>query len=162
MTASHVRLTWMFFQQLKRVYENTLHHKPSNEENFLLGALAAAGSVIVMIPMDTIKTRLVIQTGSSAISHTAYKGVTDCFLRICREEGIGSFYRSLPPRLLSVVPMIAIQFGVYEGLKTQFVQHNIRKRLATANRTLRSSAALVRNAGARKHANSFVSNSNSG
>lgn len=35
--------------------------------------------------------------------------MTDCFLRMLREEGLGSFYRALGPRLLSVVPMMAIQ-----------------------------------------------------
>ena len=41
--------------------QQQLHGKPSTSENFLLGAVAAAGSVSVMIPMDTIKTRLVTQ-----------------------------------------------------------------------------------------------------
>lgn len=77
--------------------------------NFILGAVAAIGSVTVMIPMDTIKTRLVIQTNSKG----AYKGVTDCFVRILKEEGVGSLYRSLPPRLIGVVPMIAIQVRLF-------------------------------------------------
>lgn len=89
-----------------------------------MGALAAACSVAVMIPMDTIKTRLVLQTSSGQM---AYRGVTDCFVRILREEGIGTFYRSLPPRLVAVVPMIAIQFGIYEAMKAQFRQQNRRK-----------------------------------
>ena len=54
-------LTWMFFQQLKKTYESFANKKPSGEVSFLLGALAAAGGVVVMIPMDTVKTRLVIQ-----------------------------------------------------------------------------------------------------
>jgi hypothetical protein len=33
----------------------------NSQENFVMGAIAAAGSVTVMIPMDTVKTRLVIQ-----------------------------------------------------------------------------------------------------
>ncbi len=96
----------MFFQQLKISYEKILKKKPGNEVNFILGALAAAASVTVMIPLDTIKTRLVVQTASSPM---AYNGMIDCFARIVREEGIGTFYKSLPPRLISVVPMIAIQ-----------------------------------------------------
>jgi hypothetical protein len=36
---------------------------------------------------------------------------------MAREEGMGSFYRGLTPRLMSVVPMIGIQFGVYEYTK---------------------------------------------
>jgi len=38
-------------------------------------------------------------------------------MRIFREEGLRTFYKPLLPRLISVVPMIGIQFGVYEGLK---------------------------------------------
>lgn len=38
-------------------------------------------------------------------------------VQILREEGIGSLYKSLPPRLFSVTPMIGIQFGVYELMK---------------------------------------------
>lgn len=34
-----------------------------------------------------------------------------------QEEGVGSFYKALPARLYSVVPMIGIQFGVYELVK---------------------------------------------
>lgn len=123
-------LTWMFFQQFKKTYERMTKSKPNGETNFILGALAAAGSVTVMIPMDTVKTRLVIQMSAHP---DAYKGMSDCFYRILKEEGIGAFYVSLPPRLVSVVPMIAIQFAVYETIKTKYRDSNrleIRKRLA--------------------------------
>ena len=114
-------LTWMFFQQLKRAHESLFSTKPNAETNFFLGALAAAGGTTVMIPMDTVKTRLVIQgaNGAAAGASVAYTGVRNCFIRILREEGVGAFYRALPPRLGSVVPMIAIQFGVYEIIKAR-------------------------------------------
>jgi len=51
----------MFFQQLKKNFDDILHRLPNSQENFIMGAIAAAGSVVVMIPMDTVKTRLVIQ-----------------------------------------------------------------------------------------------------
>lgn len=142
-------LTWMFFQQFKKSYERILKSKPNSEANFLLGALAAAGSVTVMNPMDTVKTRLVIQMSDSPL---AYKGVSDCFLRIFKEEGIGAFYRSLPPRLVSVVPMIAIQFAVYETMKSKFTLQNkiaLRQRLAakfkksSASSTISASSPLL-------------------
>jgi len=121
----------MFFQQLKRLHEDILKTSPNTETNFAFGAIAAAGSVAVMIPMDTVKTRLVIQEVGCP---RPYKGVTDCFLRVLKEEGVGTFYRSLPPRLMSVVPMIAIQFGVYEIMKAKFLKDNLEERLATARR----------------------------
>jgi Mitochondrial carrier protein len=74
---------------------------------------------------------------------TAYKGVSDCFYRILKEEGVGAFYRSLPPRLMSVVPMIAIQFGVYETLKTKFLFYNKEQRILTAA-ALKLKASKVR------------------
>jgi Mitochondrial carrier protein len=73
----------------------------------------------------------------------AYKGVSDCFYRILKEEGVGAFYRSLPPRLMSVVPMIAIQFGVYETLKTKFLFYNKEQRILTA-KALKLKASKVR------------------
>jgi hypothetical protein len=38
-----------------------------------------------------------------------------------------TFYRGLPPRLVSVVPMIAIQFTVYEFMKRVMIQRRIVK-----------------------------------
>ena len=84
-----------------------------------------------MIPMDTVKTRLVIQgaNGAAAGANVAYTGVRNCFIRILREEGVGAFYRALPPRLGSVVPMIAIQFGVYEIIKARLQEYNSHTRI---------------------------------
>ncbi len=80
-----------------------------------MGCFASATAVCIMIPMDTIKTRLVTQ---SKYPHLVpYKGIVDAAVRISREEGIGTFYRGLPPRLISVVPMVGIQFGTYEFMK---------------------------------------------
>lgn len=70
-----------------------------------------------MIPVDTVKTRLVVQASAKALSGAPYKGIIDCAVRIATEEGVGTFYRGLAPRLMSVVPMIGIQFGVYEAMK---------------------------------------------
>ena len=77
-----------------------------------MGCIASATTVCIMIPMDTVKTRLVTQMNYPDL--TAYAGINDCFRRVMKEEGIGAFYRGLTPRLLSVVPTIGIQFGVYE------------------------------------------------
>lgn len=73
----------------------------------------------IMIPMDTIKTRLVTQASLAATGAdiVPYKGIIDCATRVAREEGVRALYRGLPPRLVSVVPMIGIQFGVYEFMK---------------------------------------------
>ena len=124
-------LTWMFFQQMKRQYETWFDEPPHGDASFYLGAAAAAAAVCVMIPMDTVKTRLVLQGAGGKVG-TMYTGVGDCFVKVFREEGIGAFYISLIPRLASVVPMISIQFGAYEVIKGYFIaekREKIRLRL---------------------------------
>eukprot|EP00980_Cylindrotheca_fusiformis_P004613 scaffold982_cov139-Cylindrotheca_fusiformis.AAC.26 len=90
-----------------------------------MGCIASAATVCIMIPVDTIKTRLVTQSSSIVSNGVPYKGIIDCAVRITREEGIKTFYRGLAPRLMSVVPMIGIQFGVYEAVKKMMLQRDV-------------------------------------
>jgi hypothetical protein len=92
-----------------------MQRQPKDIENSIMGCMASATSVCIMIPMDTIKTRLVTQMNYPQLE--PYKGIIDCAKRVVKEEGIGTFYKGLAPRLISVVPMIGIQFGVYEFMK---------------------------------------------
>lgn len=108
-------LTWTLFEQIKRVRSSISDRSAKDIENSIMGCMASATTVCVMIPMDTVKTRLVTQLNYPDM--VPYKGISDCFRRVLKEEGIGAFYRGLVPRLLSVVPMIGIQFGVYEFTK---------------------------------------------
>lgn len=92
-----------------------MKRQPRDFENSIMGCMASATSVCIMIPMDTIKTRLVTQMNYPHL--VPYKGIIDCAQRVIKEEGVGTFYKGLAPRLISVVPMIGIQFGVYEFMK---------------------------------------------
>ncbi|KAL7445432.1 hypothetical protein ACHAXH_010046 [Discostella pseudostelligera] len=109
-------LTWTLFEQIKRARTKMFHGRPAKDiENSIMGCMASATTVCIMIPMDTVKTRLVTQMNYPDL--VPYKGINDCFRRVLKEEGVGAFYRGLTPRLFSVVPMIGIQFGVYEFMK---------------------------------------------
>lgn len=108
-------LTWTLFEQVKRVRSRLSHRSATDVENSIMGCIASATTVCIMIPMDTVKTRLVTQMRYPDL--TQYAGINDCFRTVLKEEGIGAFYRGLTPRLLSVVPMIGIQFGAYEFMK---------------------------------------------
>jgi hypothetical protein len=147
-------LTWMFYQQLKRLQKSVASGKgpkshmltywtkginvTSKYVDLCIGALASSAAVCLMNPLDTIKTRLVTQIELPTQLHSAlageggspymYDGMWHCAKSILAEEGIGAFYKSLPPRLLSVVPMMAVQVttgyritfgGVHLGLFAQ-------------------------------------------
>lgn len=96
-----------------------------NYENTIMGCVASAATVCIMIPLDTIKTRLVTQSSAIVSNGVPYQGIIDCAVRITREEGVKTFYRGLAPRLMSVVPMIGIQFGVYEAVKKILLQRDV-------------------------------------
>lgn len=118
-------LTWTFFQKVKEIRNMISDQEATNTENTVMGCLASAATVCIMMPMDTIKTRLVTQTSAAAATNVVpYKGIVDCAVRIAKEEGFKTFYSGLAPRLLSVVPMIGIQFGVYEAMKKVMLQRN--------------------------------------
>ncbi len=57
----------MFYQQLQRLYLRlTNQSKPRRATiNALLGVAASAAAVFVMNPLDTVKTRLVLQVSIS-------------------------------------------------------------------------------------------------
>lgn len=99
-----------------------------------MGCIASGTTVCIMIPIDTIKTRLVTQ--ASMAVQDPYKGIVDCAVRVYREEGVSTFYRGLVPRLVSVVPMIGIQFGVYEFMKKVMAERSVeenRKKVQMVN-----------------------------
>jgi solute carrier family 25 folate transporter 32 len=88
-----------------------------------------AGSVMVLLtnPLWLIRTRLALQGNGSSISSGSglnnnsssiqrYKGLTDAFVTIIREEGFRGLYRGAVPALL-LTTHGSIQFAVYEFLK---------------------------------------------
>jgi len=127
-------LTWTLFQSLQRRFQPTQdwHHTA-------LGCLASATSVCIMIPLDACKTRLVTSTGQTN------------FLKVARtiytQEGMGAFYRGLPPRLFSVVPMIGIQFGVYEAAKRIMLERRSRMMIQDMEFAEMASEASVKSKG---------------
>ena len=132
-------LNWVFYQQLRRARLGDL---PRGEQDLdastdvLLGAAAASISVCLMIPLDTVKVRMT----TNNLGRVPYASVADAVRRMLAEEGVVAFYRGLPPRLLSVVPMTAIQFAAYECGK----RHIPRAEAALATAWRAATAALLR------------------
>jgi Mitochondrial carrier protein len=85
----------------------------------------------------------VSQAGRAA-SDQAYKGIIDCAVRVFREEGAITFYRGLPPRLVSVVPMMAIQFTVYEYMKRVMTQRLVVNEEAKSTKGLRNQYSMTK------------------
>lgn len=84
-------------------------------ENALLGSLAGGVAAAVTTPLDVIKTRLMTQTKTASADR--YKGWSDAFTRIYREEGASAFFSGIKPRVAWITVGGAIFIGSFEELK---------------------------------------------
>ena len=60
-------------------------------KNVLSGTIAGVAVCLVGHPFDTLKVRLQTQPVNKPI----YKGLTDCFLKTLKWEGIGGLYKGV-------------------------------------------------------------------
>lgn len=76
---------------------------------FLAGAVAGISEIMVMYPLDLVKTRIQLQVGSGA--NAEYNGIVDCFAKIIRQEGISTLYRGITAPILMEAPKRATKFA---------------------------------------------------
>ncbi|KAF2199959.1 mitochondrial 2-oxodicarboxylate carrier protein-like protein [Delitschia confertaspora ATCC 74209] len=77
---------------------------------FAAGAVAGISEILVMYPLDVVKTRIQLQHGV-AKDGQGYAGVMDCFRKIIRNEGVSRLYRGMTAPILMEVPKRAIKFS---------------------------------------------------
>jgi len=94
------------------------------------GAMARSTCGFIMMPVDTIKTRLQFQGASDSV--IKYSSFWDALKRIIKEEGILSLWRGVTIKLLYKCPAGAISFGCYELFKKLI--HNPKESLKNYNK----------------------------
>ena len=94
-------------------------------ERLACGAAAGTTGQTVAYPLDVVRRRMQMSgwDGANALhgdgrGHAVrYSGMSDCFRRTVREEGVRALFKGLWPNYIKVVPSIAIAFVSYEQLK---------------------------------------------
>ncbi|KAL2652920.1 hypothetical protein R1flu_021048 [Riccia fluitans] len=81
------------------------------------GGAAGITAATLTYPLDLVRTRLAAQT-----KHMYYTGISHALKTIYTEEGPRGLYKGLGTTLLGVGPNIAINFCVYETLKSLWLQ----------------------------------------
>ncbi|KAM0021698.1 putative mitochondrial carrier protein [Helianthus debilis subsp. tardiflorus] len=66
-------------------------------------------STFVTYPLDVLRLRLAVDPG--------YQTMADVFVKMLKEEGLGSFYRGLEPSLIGIAPYFAVNFCVFNLVK---------------------------------------------
>ena len=60
----------------------------------MIGGVSAAVSKTVVAPIERVKMLLQVQDANKYMAaEDKYKGIGDCFSRVYREQGFGSFWR---------------------------------------------------------------------
>ena len=76
---------------------------------FAAGAIAGVSEILVMYPLDVVKTRVQLQTGTGGSE--AYTGMVDCFRKIIAKEGASRLYRGITAPILMEAPKRATKFA---------------------------------------------------
>lgn len=76
---------------------------------FLAGAIAGISEILVMYPLDVVKTRFQLSVGRSE-----YTGMMDCLISIVKKEGVNRLYRGILPPILMEAPKRATKFSANE------------------------------------------------
>ncbi|KPM42857.1 Mitochondrial 2-oxodicarboxylate carrier 2 [Neonectria ditissima] len=77
---------------------------------FAAGAIAGVSEILVMYPLDVVKTRVQLQS-ANATGADAYNGMLDCFRKIIKHEGFSRLYRGISAPILMEAPKRATKFA---------------------------------------------------
>ncbi|KAI9761386.1 MAG: Mitochondrial 2-oxodicarboxylate carrier 2 [Chaenotheca gracillima] len=78
--------------------------------NFGAGAVAGVSEILVMYPLDVVKTRVQLQSGT-VTGEEGYNGMVDCFRKIIKNEGFSRLYRGITAPILMEAPKRATKFA---------------------------------------------------
>ncbi|KAI0756469.1 mitochondrial carrier [Daedaleopsis nitida] len=83
-------------------------------ETLTSAAVAGMPAAYFTTPADVVKTRLQVEARSG---QTHYKGLTDAFVKIYREEGFRAFFKGGPARIIRSSPQFGFTLVAYEYLQ---------------------------------------------
>ncbi|KAF2722772.1 mitochondrial carrier [Polychaeton citri CBS 116435] len=78
---------------------------------FAAGAVAGVSEILIMYPLDVVKTRIQIQGRVPVPGQDHYTSMVDCFRKIVTNEGPSRLYRGIGPPILMEAPKRATKFA---------------------------------------------------
>ncbi|KAF0515157.1 mitochondrial carrier [Gigaspora margarita] len=86
--------------------------------HFVAGGIAGVSEILVMYPLDVVKTRFQLQVNLGDGSGERYTSVMDCLRKIVKNEGVSRLYRGILPPIFVEAPKRAIKFSANEQYST--------------------------------------------
>ncbi len=93
--------------------------------NCISGGLAGSISLMILHPIDLIRTRLATDNKRALDSERKFKGTFDCFKKVyLHEGGIKALYTGVVISVVGIFPYRALYFGVYDTVKYSYMGEN--------------------------------------
>lgn len=93
--------------------------------DFMIGGVSAAISKTCVAPIERVKLLLQNQDASTQIkADQRYKGITDCFVRVAREQGVTSMWRGNLANVIRYFPTQALNFAFKDTFKRYLNPYN--------------------------------------
>ncbi|KAG5184853.1 mitochondrial ADP/ATP translocator [Tribonema minus] len=100
--------------------QQTVLRKLAND--LLSGGLAGIVSKTIIAPVERVKLLLQVQHASTQIApHERYKGMSDCFKRVYKEQGLLSFWRGNLANVTRYFPGQALNFTIWDRFRDAFL-----------------------------------------
>jgi len=94
----------------------------------MIGGVSAAVSKTMVAPIERVKLLLQVQDSNKNIApENRYKGIGDCFARVAKEQGIGSFWRGNLANVIRYFPTQALNFACKDFYKQYLCPYNPKK-----------------------------------
>ncbi|KAL9656233.1 hypothetical protein ABK040_007848 [Willaertia magna] len=98
------------------------HHNVSFGVKFAAGGIAGVTEILVMYPLDVVKTRAQLHLGTGPAP-----GIISTVKDIVKTNGLGSLYRGILPPILMEAPKRAVKFAANEFYKDIFMDKETKK-----------------------------------
>ncbi|KCV71039.1 hypothetical protein H696_01987 [Fonticula alba] len=125
--APYVAINFTTYETLRRFFaeqealKDENHHRdpksiqPTGLQKFFSGAVAGATAQTFTYPLDLVRRRM--QMMGMPDCRYRYSSTLDAFRTIARVEGIRGLFKGMLPNYLKVVPLMGVNFLVYEWCK---------------------------------------------
>lgn len=109
----------IYFTAYSHLKKDVFHEGYNGKQLSFLETLSAAGiagmpAAYLTTPADVVKTRLQVEARQG---QTHYKGLTDAFVKINKEEGFKALFKGGPARILRSSPQFGFTLLAYEYLQ---------------------------------------------
>ncbi|KAK9881934.1 hypothetical protein WA026_018128 [Henosepilachna vigintioctopunctata] len=113
-----------FYSALKTLKQNGNKDNHLTSTQLLVAASEAGAMTLILTnPIWVCKTRLCLQSQNQSSHIVSYNGMIDTLVKLYKMEGIRGWYRGFIPGLFGVSHG-AIQFMIYEQMKSVYSRHN--------------------------------------